>query len=133
MNIKECTNAILFLKYPHLSHHRESTVVVLKMRRAAAKAKKLFKKDKNQTHSPAASRPSTPDPESGTVLQMPSINQSTTGSGAIIDTLETALVVLKEVSAVFTPLQAAVGGVVECIHIYKQISGAARQRWHGSI
>ncbi|KIK64684.1 hypothetical protein GYMLUDRAFT_399028 [Collybiopsis luxurians FD-317 M1] len=44
-------------------------------------------------------------------------------AGDVVDTLESVLGVLKEVSAPFTPLQAAVGGVIECIHIYKQVSG----------
>jgi hypothetical protein len=54
-----------------------------------------------------------------TGLQVSSTKQSGIGSGAIVDTFETVLGILKEVSAPFTPLQAAVGGVIECIHIYK--------------
>lgn len=42
------------------------------------------------------------------------------GIGAtIVDTLDTVLKVLKEASVALPPLQAAVGGVCECISIYK--------------
>lgn len=56
-------------------------------------------------------------PETG--VQGPSANQSGIRVGDVVDTLESILGVLKEVSAPFAPLHAAVGGVIECIHIYK--------------
>ncbi|KIK59175.1 hypothetical protein GYMLUDRAFT_245596 [Collybiopsis luxurians FD-317 M1] len=58
-----------------------------------------------------------------TELQISSTKQSGLGSGAVVDTFETVLGVLKEVSAPFTPLQAAVGSIIECIHIYKKVAG----------
>lgn len=42
------------------------------------------------------------------------------GSGKIVlDTIDSLLKVVKEVSVPFAPLQAAVGGICECISIYK--------------
>ncbi|KIK64752.1 hypothetical protein GYMLUDRAFT_400339 [Collybiopsis luxurians FD-317 M1] len=58
-----------------------------------------------------------PAPETG--LKGPSTNQSGVRAGDVVDTLESVLGVLKEASAPFAPLHAAVGGVIECIHIYK--------------
>ncbi|KAF5365041.1 hypothetical protein D9757_013092 [Collybiopsis confluens] len=99
------------------------------MRKAAkivkTKAKKMLKGSRSRGATPPGSRSSTPAPEPGNPqLQVPSTDQSLTiTSKTVVDTLETSLNVLKEVSAVFPPLQAAVGGVIQCVHIYKNVSG----------
>ncbi|KIK49817.1 hypothetical protein GYMLUDRAFT_253532 [Collybiopsis luxurians FD-317 M1] len=66
---------------------------------------------------------SAPPAELETGSQVSSTKQAGIGSGAVLDTFETVLGVLKEVSVPFAPLQAAVGGVIECIHIYKKVAG----------
>ncbi|KIK64340.1 hypothetical protein GYMLUDRAFT_240898 [Collybiopsis luxurians FD-317 M1] len=55
--------------------------------------------------------------------QGPSTTRFPIASGTVVDTLETTLMVLKEISVPFAPLQGAVGGIIECIHIYKKVSG----------
>ncbi|KAF5378049.1 hypothetical protein D9757_011531 [Collybiopsis confluens] len=88
------------------------------MRKAAkivkTKAKKMLKGSRSRGATPPGSRSSTPAPEPGNPqLQVPSTDQAlTTTLKTVVDTLETTLSVLKEVSAVFPPLQAAVGGNV---------------------
>ncbi|KIK49740.1 hypothetical protein GYMLUDRAFT_667327 [Collybiopsis luxurians FD-317 M1] len=66
---------------------------------------------------------SAPPAELETGSQVSSTKQAGIGSGAVLDTFETVLGVLKEVSGPFAPLRAAVGGVIECIHIYKKVAG----------
>ncbi|KAF5351487.1 hypothetical protein D9757_013235 [Collybiopsis confluens] len=87
------------------------------------KAKNLLQGLRSRSATPDISRPSTPDiPETRNAEQAP----PAVTSGAVntaLDTLETMLGVLKEVSVVFPPLQAVVGGVVECFNIYKRVSG----------
>ncbi|KAF5363003.1 hypothetical protein D9757_013370 [Collybiopsis confluens] len=89
-----------------------------------AKAKKMLKGGRSRSATPIESRSSTFTPEPGNAQQVSSTNQSLTiTSKTVVDTLETTLNVLKEVSVFFPPLQAAVGGVIECIYIYKKVSG----------
>ncbi|KAF5373379.1 hypothetical protein D9757_009755 [Collybiopsis confluens] len=57
------------------------------------------------------------------VADLTPTSETTFTTRAVVDTVETALGVLKEVSAAFPPLQAVVGGVIECINIYKKVSG----------
>ncbi|KAF5378048.1 hypothetical protein D9757_011519 [Collybiopsis confluens] len=99
------------------------------MRKAAklvkTQARKMLKGGQSHSATPIGSRSLTPAPEPGNAqLQVSSTDQSLTfTSKTVVDTLETTLTVLKEVSAAFPPLQAAVGGVIQCIHIYKNVSG----------
>ncbi|KIK57875.1 hypothetical protein GYMLUDRAFT_246535 [Collybiopsis luxurians FD-317 M1] len=60
--------------------------------------------------------------EQETELQVSCAKQSGLESGAVLDTFETVLGALKEVSGPFAPLWAAVGSVIECIHIYKALA-----------
>ncbi|KAF5347097.1 hypothetical protein D9757_014980 [Collybiopsis confluens] len=87
------------------------------MRKAAkiveTKAKKMLKGSRSRSATPIGSRSSTPALEPGNAQEVSSMNQSlTVTSKTVVDTLETTLTVLKEVSAAFPPLQAAVGGSV---------------------
>ncbi|KIK51267.1 hypothetical protein GYMLUDRAFT_404491 [Collybiopsis luxurians FD-317 M1] len=109
------------------------------MRKTAIKVKKFFGKKKNQKATLAGNVASTDAPDSGTASQVPSTYQSDTGPEPGVGVTsqsrtapsaqpaelgtEFVLAVLKEVSAPFTPLQAAVGGIIECIHIYKKVAG----------
>ncbi|KAF5337758.1 hypothetical protein D9757_015040, partial [Collybiopsis confluens] len=98
------------------------------MRKAAKNfknnAKKIFNKDRSCSAAPIGSRSSTPAPEPENAQQVSSTNQPLAiTSKTVVDTLETTLGILKEVSAAFPPLQAGVGGVIECIRVYKKVSG----------
>ncbi|KAE9384925.1 hypothetical protein BT96DRAFT_1026748 [Gymnopus androsaceus JB14] len=102
-------------------------------------------KDKSQNGTPTESRVPTPTldaspsfqvhakPTSIAAANQPGSTAVPTaprheGIGAtIVDTLDTVLKLLKEASAALTPLQAAVGGVCECISIYKNVSGNTEQ------
>ncbi|KAF5362819.1 hypothetical protein D9757_014260 [Collybiopsis confluens] len=98
------------------------------MRKAAktlkTKATKMLEGVRSRSATPIGSRSSTPAPEPANAQQVSSTTQSlTVTSKTVVDTLETTLNILKEVSAIFPPLQAAVSGVIECVHIYKKVSG----------
>ncbi|KAF5371921.1 hypothetical protein D9757_011498 [Collybiopsis confluens] len=98
------------------------------MRKAAKNfknnAKKIFNKDGSRSATPTGSRSSTPAPEPENAQQVSSTNQPlAVTSKTVVNTLDTTLGILKEVSAAFPPLQAAVGGVIECIRVYKKVSG----------
>ncbi|KAF5343950.1 hypothetical protein D9757_014743 [Collybiopsis confluens] len=88
------------------------------MRKAAKNfqnnAKKIFNKDASCSATPTGSRSSTPAPEPENAQEVSSTNQPlAVTSKTVVNTLDTTLGILKEVSAAFPPLQAAVGGVIE--------------------
>ncbi|KAE9396227.1 hypothetical protein BT96DRAFT_977606 [Gymnopus androsaceus JB14] len=90
----------------------------------------------NSTRVPVNSRVPTPMPDASPTLQVQADTsiaagnklESTSGPkspkhqgirSTIVDTLDTVLKVLNEASAPLPPLQAAIGGVCECISLYK--------------
>ncbi|KAE9386189.1 hypothetical protein BT96DRAFT_1006341 [Gymnopus androsaceus JB14] len=107
----------------------------------------LFRHSKDKSHgtTPAQSQVSTPTPDASPLLEVQPDDtsiaaenklESTSGpkspkhqgvGSTIVDTLDTVLKVLKEASAPLPPLQAAVGGVCECISLYKNVSGNTEQ------
>ncbi|KAF5371914.1 hypothetical protein D9757_011496 [Collybiopsis confluens] len=98
------------------------------MRKAAKNfknnAKKIFNKDGSRSATPTGSQSSTPASEPENAQEVSSTNQPlAVTSKTVVDNLDTTLGILKEVSAAFPPLQAAVGGVIECIRVYKKVSG----------
>ncbi|KAF5371936.1 hypothetical protein D9757_011493 [Collybiopsis confluens] len=98
------------------------------MRKAAKNfknnAKKIFNKDGSRSATPTGSQSSTPASEPENAQEVSSTNQPlAVTSRTVVDNLDTTLGILKEVSAAFPPLQAAVGGVIECIRVYKKVSG----------
>lgn len=77
------------------------------------------KKDNSGNATPTQSQGPTPvQSRVGTPTPGGRQEQQSTGT-TIVDVLNTVLKVAKEVSATFPPLQAAIGGVCECIDIYK--------------
>ncbi|KAE9386283.1 hypothetical protein BT96DRAFT_981789 [Gymnopus androsaceus JB14] len=116
------------------------------MAKKIARKFKFFRhdKDKSRNTTPTDSRVPTPTPDASPPLQVQADTSIAAGNkpksisrprspkhqgigSTIVDTLDTVLKVLKEASAPFPPLQAAVGGVCECISLYKNVSGNTEQ------
>ena len=69
------------------------------------KAQKYIRKIRNRSHNVTPTQSGSPGhQDSGTI---------------VLDTIDSLLKVVREVSVPFAPLQAAVGGICECINIYK--------------